>query len=95
VQKGKFQDALADLEVWPGAASDTRWIWAWEAYVCGRAGEPLKARNEMAKLQQLNCSCRLDPAQFLDVAYAGTADKDAWLTTEEILAQLLVPRSRR
>jgi TolB-like protein/DNA-binding winged helix-turn-helix (wHTH) protein/Tfp pilus assembly protein PilF len=79
VQKGQFKDALADIELWRSTAGDAPWIWAWEAYVYGRAGEPIKAQDAMAKLQQLNRSWQLDPAQFLGVAYAAKTDNDAWL----------------
>jgi TolB-like protein/DNA-binding winged helix-turn-helix (wHTH) protein/Tfp pilus assembly protein PilF len=79
VEKNQFKEALADIERWRRTAGDAPWMWAWEAYVYGRAGESLRAQHAMQKLQQLNRSWQLDPAQYFDLAYAGTKDKDKWL----------------
>ncbi|HWC19071.1 MAG TPA: winged helix-turn-helix domain-containing protein [Terriglobales bacterium] len=79
VEKGQFKDALADIEAWRRASGDAPWIWAWEAYVNGRAGNRRKVDHALERLRQLNRSWQLDPLQFLDVAYAGTSDHDRWL----------------
>ena len=79
VQKGRFEDALADIEAWRRTSADAPWISAWEAYLYGRAGQPVPAQLALEKLQQLNLSWHLQPEQFLDVAYAGTTDNDKWL----------------
>jgi TolB-like protein/Tfp pilus assembly protein PilF len=79
VEKGEVEAALADINNWR-RTTDGPWTWAWEAYVYGRAGENRKAQHALQQLQQVNRSWQLDPAQFLDLAYAGLNDKDKWLT---------------
>lgn len=79
VQKGQFNDALADIELWRRTSGDAPWIWAWEAYVYGRVPDAPKAREALKRLGQLDNSWHLEPDQFLDVAYAGTADHEKWL----------------
>ena len=80
VQKGQFADALADIEKWRHI-DDTPWTWTLESYVCGRSGQPVRARHALEKLQQLNRHRPLEAALML-VAYVGMDDKDeafAWL----------------
>src|SRR5207302_1513293 len=79
MQKGQMDDALGEMNAWRRVDGDAPWIWAWEAYVEGRAGHRLAARRALEKLRQLNGSWGFAPEQFFDVAYAGTDDKDKWL----------------
>jgi len=43
-------------------------------------GNSAKAQYALQKLQQSNRTWRLDPMPLLDIAYAGTANKEEWLT---------------
>jgi TolB-like protein/DNA-binding winged helix-turn-helix (wHTH) protein len=78
VQNGQFKDALADIETWR-RANDGPWIWAFKAYVYGRAGERLKAQHALLKLKQNIRASQVDPVQYLNLAYAGLNDKEKWL----------------
>jgi TolB-like protein/DNA-binding winged helix-turn-helix (wHTH) protein/tetratricopeptide (TPR) repeat protein len=81
VQKGQFDDALADVENWHRVGNDTFWIWAAQAYVYGRARQPVQARLALQKLQLLNERGQVDPFAFV-APYISQGDKDraiAWL----------------
>lgn len=78
VQQGRFKEALANVEQWR-RVSDGAGIWAWEAYVSGRAGDPVRARHALQELQRINRSAGLDPEQYFDIAYGGLNDNDKWL----------------
>jgi TolB-like protein/DNA-binding winged helix-turn-helix (wHTH) protein/Tfp pilus assembly protein PilF len=80
VQAGKFKEALADIEAWRATSGDAPWIWSSEAFVYGRSGDKVKSQYALRKLQESNRSWHLDPMPLLDVAYAGTATNDEWLT---------------
>ena len=80
VQAGRYKDALADIEDWRRNSGDAPWIWSSEAFVYGRSGDYRRAQYALRKLKQLNRSWHLDPVPLLDIAYAGTANKDEWLT---------------
>ena len=80
-QKGQFVNALAEIDRWR-RSQDGPWTWAFEAYVCGRAGQMARARYALAKFQETNRRWKTDPAGMLALAYIGIGDKDkalAWL----------------
>jgi len=83
VQKGQFKDAQADIDDWRRTSGDAPWIWAWQAYVFGHEDDRARAESALAKVRQLNEKWELQPDQFLELAYAGTADKDSWLNSLE------------
>jgi TolB-like protein/DNA-binding winged helix-turn-helix (wHTH) protein/Tfp pilus assembly protein PilF len=78
VQEGRFKEALASLEQWR-RLEDGPWILAYEVYVYGRAGNPVRAQYALKQLEKAKPDSGLDPAQFLNVAYAGLDDKEKWL----------------
>jgi tetratricopeptide (TPR) repeat protein len=81
VQEGRFADALADLESWHRVGNDMFWFWSLQAYVYGRASQPVPARRALANLYQLHRRHPIDPFAFV-APYIGLSDKDqafAWL----------------
>jgi TolB-like protein/DNA-binding winged helix-turn-helix (wHTH) protein/Tfp pilus assembly protein PilF len=80
VQTRRFKDAMADIEAWRRTSGDAPWIWSSEAFVYGRAGDTARARYALRKLQESNRSWHMDPMPLFDIAYAGTATNDEWLT---------------
>lgn len=83
VQDGRFADALADIEAWRRVedASYSHWTWATQAYVYGRAGQPVQAHRALEKLESISRRQRIDLFAFV-VASVGIGDKDqafAWL----------------
>jgi TolB-like protein/DNA-binding winged helix-turn-helix (wHTH) protein/Tfp pilus assembly protein PilF len=82
VQKGQFENALADIENWQRVAGDAPWIAAWETYVYGREGKLREAQKSLQRVQQLSRKWQVDPAQFMILCYAGLNNKKellAWL----------------
>jgi Flp pilus assembly protein TadD len=80
VEKGSLEEAVADPEKWR-KVDDTPWIWSWQAYVYGRAGQEERARRLLKKLQQLKGKREMDPAAIL-FAHIGMGDREqsfAWL----------------
>lgn len=80
VQKGQFQDALAEIERWP-RHGDLRWVWAEQAYLYGRSGQPAHARQALHELEQLNRGQRIVPFQMI-TSNLGLGNRDrafAWL----------------
>jgi TolB-like protein/DNA-binding winged helix-turn-helix (wHTH) protein/Tfp pilus assembly protein PilF len=80
VEKGRFADALADVENWSRIEKGP-WIWSLRAYVYGRSGQSAKARQAMTRLQRAYRSQDLDPAPMM-VAELGQGKHDkalAWL----------------
>ena len=78
VEKGQFEEAIADIEKWDDAGP---WTLAWKAYVYGRAGKQLQARQALARLQHFyGNNQHINPEPIL-WAYVGIGDKDqafAW-----------------
>jgi TolB-like protein/DNA-binding winged helix-turn-helix (wHTH) protein/Tfp pilus assembly protein PilF len=86
VQKGLFADALADIEKWRGS-DETLWSLMMQAYVYGRSGQKVQARQALEKLEQLNRHRPMDPGPIL-LAQVGLGNKEAafaWL--EEAYAE--------
>lgn len=81
VQQGRFKDALADINQWRRRVSDGPWAWAWEAYVYGRLGDSVRARQALRQVEKANRSEALDLAPLFTVAYAGLGDKEKWLAS--------------
>jgi TolB-like protein/DNA-binding winged helix-turn-helix (wHTH) protein len=82
-QKGKFGEALADIDVWRRATGDRPWIAAWETYVYGRAGHDAKAKEALLKTEKLSREWEVDPTQFMVVSYIGIGDKEKSLSLLE------------
>jgi TolB-like protein/DNA-binding winged helix-turn-helix (wHTH) protein/Tfp pilus assembly protein PilF len=78
VEKGQFDEAIADVEKWGESGP---WTLAWKAYVYGRAGKQLQARQAIARLQHFyGNNQHINPEPIL-WAYVGIGDKDhafAW-----------------
>jgi TolB-like protein/DNA-binding winged helix-turn-helix (wHTH) protein/Flp pilus assembly protein TadD len=74
IEKGRFADALADLEK-TNVTESGPWSWAWLAYAYGRAGQPAKARHALEQLQQLYRRQAIGPDPAL-LAYIGVGDRD-------------------
>ena len=80
VQKGLFADALADVETWD-RLDETPWSLMMRAYIHGRSGQQIQARQALRKLEQLHRSRAIDPAPFV-LAHIGLGNRDAafaWL----------------
>jgi TolB-like protein/DNA-binding winged helix-turn-helix (wHTH) protein/tetratricopeptide (TPR) repeat protein len=80
VERGRFEDALADLEVWIRDSGDTQagWIRGTQAYVYGRSGQPNKARAALEKLEQETKKRRIN-SWALVWGNLGVGDKDVAL----------------
>jgi TolB-like protein/DNA-binding winged helix-turn-helix (wHTH) protein/Flp pilus assembly protein TadD len=80
-QKGMFADALTELRTWPESRRDSPYYWSMLAYLYGRSGEPVRARQALAELEEMNRHRAIDPA-IVSWAYLGTGDTDhalSWL----------------
>lgn len=81
VELGKFEDALADLEVWrrdSGDSGDAGWIRATQAYVYGRSGQADKARAALEKLEHMAKTQKVNSAAMV-WGNLGVRDKDGTL----------------
>jgi TolB-like protein/DNA-binding winged helix-turn-helix (wHTH) protein/Flp pilus assembly protein TadD len=72
---GRFAEALAVWEPFRRTGADQPWLWSQFAYVYGRSGRPVDARQALGKLKQYYKPERTDPSAFVD-AYIGLGDKD-------------------
>ena len=81
VELGQFKEALTDIEQWRRTGDDP-WNWAWEAYVYGKMGNPVRAKQALQQIEDANRAKRIgfDPAELLILAYAGLGDKERWLS---------------
>jgi TolB-like protein/DNA-binding winged helix-turn-helix (wHTH) protein len=76
-QKGMYSEALHDIEGWSRTGNDPQW--ALLAYVYGRAGQQVKARQALRNLQQLSQGEK-SHAYSIAVAYLGMGDNEKALT---------------
>ncbi|MGA8593323.1 MAG: winged helix-turn-helix domain-containing protein [Bryobacteraceae bacterium] len=83
VQQGRFEDALADLDRWRRRVGDGPWAWSWEAYIYGRMGNLVRARQAFERIEKANQPWSLDLAPLYTVAYAGLGDKEKCLASLE------------
>jgi TolB-like protein/DNA-binding winged helix-turn-helix (wHTH) protein/Tfp pilus assembly protein PilF len=74
-QKGMFVDVLADIENEGRLYGESAWSWSEQAYIFGRTGQLVQARQALARLEQSNLRQPVDPALFAD-AYVGMGNKD-------------------
>ncbi len=77
MQKGMFEEARAVIDK-PGASP---WQLSNMVYLCGRAGQPAKARQKLKELLELNQRQSVDPIVVAQ-AYVGMGNNDeaiAWL----------------
>ena len=81
LEKGMFEQALADAEIFRRDYGEGPWHWSSLAYIYGRAGQLEKARRELEKLEKLSRHESLDPVIML-WAHLGMSNK------EEALADL-------
>jgi DNA-binding winged helix-turn-helix (wHTH) protein/Tfp pilus assembly protein PilF len=81
VEKGMFEQALANVKIFRYSYAEGPWHWSWLAYIYGRAGQVEKARRELEKLENLSQHESLDPVIML-WAHLGMSNK------EEVLADL-------
>jgi adenylate cyclase len=72
VEKGMYADALAELDKWQ-QIQQTPWSLSIRAYVLGRSGQQVQARQKMSKLEQITTQ-PIDPLAFA-LAYVGINDK--------------------
>jgi TolB-like protein/DNA-binding winged helix-turn-helix (wHTH) protein/Tfp pilus assembly protein PilF len=72
VEKGMYADALAELDKWQ-QIQQTPWSFSIRAYVLGRSGQQVQARQKMSKLEQMTTQ-PIDPLAFA-LAYVGINDK--------------------
>ena len=81
VEKGMFNQALADAQVVRRLYGEGPWYWSWLAYIYGREGQMGKARRELEKLENIS---RHEQQSVVTMLYAhlGTGNK------EEALADL-------
>ena len=80
VQKGLFDDALADAEGLHRREASS-WSWGALAYIYGRSGQRAKAKFALQQLERVSRSQVVDPISFA-TAYIGIGDKEkalVWL----------------
>jgi TolB-like protein/DNA-binding winged helix-turn-helix (wHTH) protein/Tfp pilus assembly protein PilF len=75
VEKGRFQDALADIAKVRQVAGYETWTWSMLAYVYGRSGQQEQARRALKRVKDLNRRQQVDAGTFI-WAYCGVGDKD-------------------
>lgn len=80
VQQGRYNEASARLQE-TGHLMGRPWLWASEAYVSGRSGDFVSARQDLQRLQEANRMSASDSTALLNVAYAGLGDKEKWLAS--------------
>ena len=84
VERGRFDDAMKDLENWTrdsGDSGDSGWIIATRAYVYGRSGQADKAQEALAKLEKTATKQDVNTAAMI-FAHFGVGNNDAtmrWL----------------
>ena len=77
VEKGRFTDALAEVETWRRADNaPAPWPWASEVCIYSRSGQPVKARQALVKLELWNGQSRLELAPVFATAYTCLNNKD-------------------
>ena len=80
-QKGMFAEILTEDDQWRQTYGDTFWLRLEMAYVYGRTGQQMLARQTLAKVEERNRLHPIDPVIFVG-PYIGLNDKDqafAWL----------------
>jgi TolB-like protein/Tfp pilus assembly protein PilF len=80
VENGQYSDAIAEVEK-TKELDRGAWFWSWRAYVYGRAGQPLPARQSLEQLQKLYRAKDSGPDAIL-WAYIGMGDRESsfvWL----------------
>ena len=75
VQKQQFKEALADIDTWR-QGDQGAWIWAWETYIYGAAGDKVKARHALEQAQRAVRSDQSESASMLSTAYLGVHDNN-------------------
>ncbi|MEQ1354384.1 MAG: winged helix-turn-helix domain-containing protein [Candidatus Acidiferrum sp.] len=84
LERGRFQDALADLEAWirtSGIGGDAGWVAATQAYVYGRSGHTDQAHDVLRTLERAGKTQRVTSGAWA-LANLGAGEKDAaigWL----------------
>jgi TolB-like protein/DNA-binding winged helix-turn-helix (wHTH) protein/Tfp pilus assembly protein PilF len=87
VEKGLFEDALAETARERRAFGDGPWLWETLAYVYGRSRKQKQGRHAIHELEQLNQRQRIDPASIA-WGYVALGDKDrAFSWMEKAYAQ--------
>lgn len=81
IEKGMFAQALTAAEVYRRLNGDGPVVWAWLAYIYGRAGNLEQAQRELEKLERVSLHEQVNPVNML-WARLGVGDK------EEALAHL-------
>jgi DNA-binding winged helix-turn-helix (wHTH) protein/Tfp pilus assembly protein PilF len=81
VEKGMFDQALAEAETVRRLFGESLWYWSNLAYIYGRTGQLERARRALEKLEKLSRHEQVDPSTML-WAHLGMGDK------EEALADL-------
>ena len=81
VEKGMFDQALAEAETVRRLFGEGLWYWSNLAYIYGRTGQLERARHALEKLEKLSRLEQVDPSTML-WAHLGMGDK------EEALADL-------
>jgi TolB-like protein/DNA-binding winged helix-turn-helix (wHTH) protein/Flp pilus assembly protein TadD len=76
-EKGMYSEALHDIEEWRRTGNDPQWVLL--AYVYGRAGQQVKARQALRNLQQLSQGEKSHAYSFA-VAYLGIGDNEKAIT---------------
>ncbi len=82
IRRGRFTEALADLEEWRRASGDGINKNSRLVYLYGRMGQKDKARAELRKLEAMKDTQPPDPVAMA-VAYIGVGNNDAALHSLE------------
>jgi len=73
VQKGKFQEALTEMD----QPDNPLWNWAWKAYIYGRWHRATQAGDALARFEQVASRERSDLTFARLMAYVGTDNEQA------------------
>ena len=85
VERGRFDEAVADLERWSrdsGDSNDAGWIVATQAYVYSKSGQVAKGQAALAKLEKTATKQQVNTAALI-FAHLGVGDKDATMRSLE------------
>jgi tetratricopeptide (TPR) repeat protein len=86
IASGRFDDALAALQHWQKTFGGNFWNTALEAEVQARAGRPTQALRDLAEVQRLGLTERVDPYCFIGPYVALGENDQAFKYLDEAIA---------
>ena len=76
VEKGRFEDALADIQNWTEIPESNPYLWGSRAYVYGRWSRREEARRALARFGQVIWNAKSDPILLRAQVYTAVGRKD-------------------